>query len=310
MASNEPAWNPAEADVTPVRGRHRLPKQRAMSRSSVLGVATIAAVGVGGVATAQGNSPVPISMPDVKVPDFAELSGIGGGDSAAAENNRDSTPESAVSEVTDAGELLRTRILEQAAQQRAAAETDDRRDAERDAADAAAREAAAKKVREAAAKMAADKKAAEKAAADRKAREAAERKAAANRFVAPTANYSLTASFGQSGANWSADHTGLDFAAPTGTAVVSVGAGEITSAGWAGSYGYRVIVTHADGTETWYCHLSSMVQTSGKVAAGGTIGRVGATGNATGPHLHLEVRPGGGDPVDPAAWLRSKGVTL
>lgn len=309
MASNEPAWNPSEEDIAPIRGRHRLPRQRTISRSSVLGVATIAAVGVGGVATAQDKSPVPISMPDVDVPDLASLPGISG-ESATASEDRDVSTKSAVTEVADAGELLRARILEQAAQQRAEAESADRKDAEKDAASAAAKEAAAKKVRDAAEKKAAEKKAAEKAEAERLAREAAERKASANRFVAPTSNYTITASYGQSGANWSSTHTGLDFAAPTGTAVVSVGAGEITSAGWAGSFGYRVIVTHADGTQTWYCHLSSMVQTSGTVAAGDTIGRVGATGNVTGPHLHLEVHPSGGDPVDPASWLRDKGATI
>ena len=307
MASNEPVWNPSKEDIAPVRGRHRLPKQRSISRSSVLGVATMAAVGVGGVASAQGNSPVPISMPDVDVPDFGGLVGDSGTEAKA-----EAAPtRSAVSDVADAGELLRVRILEQAAQQRAEAESADRKKAEESAAEAA-KKAAAQKVREAAAKKAAEKKAAEKAAAERAAKEEAERKAAAaaSGFTAPTSNYTLTATYGQAGSYWSADHTGLDFAAPAGTPVVSVGPGEIVSAGWAGSYGYRIIVKHADGTETWYCHLSSMVKTSGTVAAGETIGRVGATGNVTGPHLHFEVRPGGGDPIDPAAWLREKGVSI
>lgn len=297
MASNELAWNPSEEDIAPVRGRHRLAKQRSISRSSVLGVATMAAVGVGGVASAQDHPSVPISLPDIDLP------GLDLG-KAPAENT---APTSAVSEVTDAGELLRTRILNQAAQQQAAADATDREDTEADAA-SAAKKAAAERVREAAAKKAAEKKAA--AEAERKAQEEADRKAAAGRFVVPTTNYTITATYGQAGANWSADHTGLDFAAPSGTAVMAVSQGTITSAGWAGSYGYRIIVTHPDGTETWYSHLSSMVKTSGTVAAGETIGRVGATGNVTGPHLHLEVRPGGGDPIDPASWLQSKGVSF
>ncbi|MDX6328005.1 MAG: hypothetical protein QOI83_388, partial [Streptomycetaceae bacterium] len=58
------------------------------------------------------------------------------------------------------------------------------------------------------------------------------------------------------------------------------------------------------------CHQSSMIVTSGKVTTGQTIGRVGATGNVTGPHLHLEVRPGGGAPIDPMPWLRAKGLVV
>ncbi|MFF7725927.1 M23 family metallopeptidase [Streptomyces sp. NPDC008001] len=127
-------------------------------------------------------------------------------------------------------------------------------------------------------------------------------------FTLPVGSYTLTAGFGQAGNMWSAHHTGEDFAAPTGTPVKAVGSGTITQAGWAGAYGYRIVLKLDDGTELWFCHLSSMVVTSGKVAAGQTIGRVGATGNVTGPHLHLEVRPGGGAPIDPLGWLRGRGL--
>ncbi|GAB2582816.1 M23 family metallopeptidase [Streptomyces capparidis] len=307
-SSAVPAWNPTEDDLAPVRGRHRLPKSRTVGRgSTVLGVATMAAMGVGGVATAQGKSPVPISMPD-SLPGITEAPGAG--TSSAADEAAAPSAGTKVAQVANAGELLRTRILAQAEQQQASALDADRATAEKEAAEAAAKEAAARKVREAAAKKAEEKKAAaEKAEAERKAKEAAAREAARNSFVVPTSNYTITASYGQAGDRWSANHTGTDFAAPSGTAVRAAGAGEITSAGWAGAYGYRVIVTHEDGTQTWYCHLSSMVQTSGTVAAGDTIGRVGATGNVTGPHLHFEVHVGG-SPVDPAAWLNSKGVTV
>ncbi|MFC5147611.1 M23 family metallopeptidase [Streptomyces aureoversilis] len=127
-------------------------------------------------------------------------------------------------------------------------------------------------------------------------------------FKLPLASYTLTAGFGQAGNMWSANHTGEDFAAPTGTPVRAVGGGKIVQAGWAGAYGYRIVLRLDDGTELWFCHLSSMVVTSGKVAPGQVIGRVGATGNVTGPHLHLEVRPGGGAPIDPLGWLRSRGL--
>ncbi|MEU1674993.1 peptidoglycan DD-metalloendopeptidase family protein [Streptomyces roseifaciens] len=136
----------------------------------------------------------------------------------------------------------------------------------------------------------------------------AARHSASGGFKLPLASYTLTAGFGQAGNMWSANHTGEDFAAPTGTPVRAVGGGKVVQAGWAGAYGYRIVLRLEDGTELWFCHLSSMVVTSGKVAPGQVIGRVGATGNVTGPHLHLEVRPGGGAPIDPLGWLRSRGL--
>ena len=83
---------------------------------------------------------------------------------------------------------------------------------------------------------------------------------------------------------WSSGHhTGLDFAAPTGTPLKAVHSGTVKSAGWAGSYGYRTVLELDDGTEIWYCHQSSMNVTAGqKVTTGDAIGRVGATGNVTG----------------------------
>ncbi len=70
------------------------------------------------------------------------------------------------------------------------------------------------------------------------------------------------------------------------------------------------MLTLEDGTEIWYCHQSAFnVSVGDTVRAGELIGYVGSTGHVTGPHLHLEVRPGGGDPVDPDAALRQHGVT-
>ena len=132
---------------------------------------------------------------------------------------------------------------------------------------------------------------------------------ALNRWVLPLSGYRLTATFGEYGL-WSSYHTGLDFAAPTGTPIRAVTNGEITSAGSDGAYGNKTVLTLDDGTEIWFCHQTSFtVSTGDKVRAGEVIGYVGSTGNVTGPHLHLEVRPGGGDPVDPDAALRVHGVT-
>jgi murein DD-endopeptidase MepM/ murein hydrolase activator NlpD len=131
----------------------------------------------------------------------------------------------------------------------------------------------------------------------------------ANRWTLPVTSYRLTATFGQSSYLWSTTHTGLDFAAPEGTPIHSVGTGTVTEVGYAGSYGYRTIVTHRDGTEVWYCHQASIgVSTGEAVGRGEVIGLVGSTGNVTGPHLHLEVRPGGGDPDDPYTALAARGA--
>jgi murein DD-endopeptidase MepM/ murein hydrolase activator NlpD len=84
----------------------------------------------------------------------------------------------------------------------------------------------------------------------------------------------------------------------------------VTETGYDGSYGNKTVVTLEDGTELWYCHQTSFLVDVGDVVRGGeAIGTVGSTGNSTGPHLHLEVRPGGGDPVDPFTALLEHGIT-
>ena len=129
------------------------------------------------------------------------------------------------------------------------------------------------------------------------------------RWVLPMTEYRLTGRFGNIGFLWSSSHTGLDFAAPAGTEIRSITGGVVTEAGWAGAYGLRTIVELADGTEIWYCHQSSVaVSVGATVSPGEPIGAVGSTGNVTGPHLHLEVRPGGGDPVDPYEAFVEQGV--
>ncbi|MFE9612414.1 transglycosylase family protein [Streptomyces sp. NPDC006012] len=117
-----------------------------------------------------------------------------------------------------------------------------------------------------------------------------------------------------SGSHWSKGyHTGVDFPVPTGTPVKAVGAGHVVSAGWGGSFGYQVVIRHADGRYTQYAHLSAISVKAGRpVTAGQRIGRSGSTGNSTGPHLHFEVRtgPGFGTDIDPLAYLRAGGVRI
>lgn len=134
-------------------------------------------------------------------------------------------------------------------------------------------------------------------------------KIALNLWHLPLSGYRLTARFGQSSGLWSSTHTGLDFAAPIGTPVMSVTNGTVTSAEYAGAYGNQIIVTTDEGEELWYCHLNEYAASVGDVVrSGDVIGYVGTTGNSTGPHMHLEVRPGAGDPVDPYAALAAHGI--
>lgn len=140
--------------------------------------------------------------------------------------------------------------------------------------------------------------------------EEAEAEARRPKWVLPVQRFRLTAGFGDVSGLWSSSHTGQDFATPYGYPVRAVGDGEIISAGWDGSYGNKLAIRHEDGTVTWYAHLSSFERTSGQVKAGDLVARVGSTGNSTGNHLHLEVRPGGGDPIEPMTWLRRKGIRL
>jgi murein DD-endopeptidase MepM/ murein hydrolase activator NlpD len=89
-------------------------------------------------------------------------------------------------------------------------------------------------------------------------------------------------------------HTGIDYAAPTGTPVWSVGSGTVVFAGWKGGYGKTVEVKHAGGVKTRYGHLSRIsVKTGQGVRQHQTIGAVGSTGYSTGPHLHFEYLVGG-----------------
>lgn len=125
-----------------------------------------------------------------------------------------------------------------------------------------------------------------------------------NQWSLPVSSYSISASFGESSGLWSNGHTGLDFNTASGAPIYAVSNGVITSTGYDGAYGNKTVLTLEDGTEIWFCHQSSFtVEVGDFVRSGELIGYVGSTGNVTGAHLHLEVRPGGGDPVDPYAAL-------
>ncbi|RZI79915.1 MAG: M23 family metallopeptidase, partial [Microbacterium sp.] len=96
---------------------------------------------------------------------------------------------------------------------------------------------------------------------------------AKNLWVLPTEGYHLTARFGQSSGLWSHYHTGLDFAAPTGTPIFAVANGVIVSTGFDGAYGNKTVQRLADGTEIWYCHQNAIgVSPGDTVIQGNQIG--------------------------------------
>ncbi|MGW0666269.1 M23 family metallopeptidase [Streptomyces sp. NPDC002746] len=320
-------WNPTEESIRPVRGKHRVAKQRnGLARSStVLGVGVIAAVGAGGMASAQSKPPVSISLPDAisdKLPEAKSLPGVGALFSGESEAEKTEvataaaplttagiTTTEAEQGTTDAGEALRARILQQAEQQQDSADAEAR----------AAEEKAAEEKAAAEAKKQQDAAEAKVAAAKKKAAEEAKKKAEAVRlaklaasYAIPTSSYTITSTFGEAGSMWSSGyHTGLDFAAPTGTPIKAIHSATVKSAGWSGAYGYRTVLELDDGTELWFCHQSSIgVSVGQQVTTGDTIGRVGATGNVTGPHLHLEVHTPDGTGIDPMPWLRARGLTV
>ena len=106
--------------------------------------------------------------------------------------------------------------------------------------------------------------------------------------------------------NWRA-HNGVDYGAPTGTAVRAVGDGVVVFAGRQGGYGNLVQLQHQHGQSTVYAHLSRIdVREGQRVEQGYRIGAVGATGWATGPHLHFEFRING-QFQDPLTVARASG---
>ncbi|MFI5795156.1 peptidoglycan DD-metalloendopeptidase family protein [Streptomyces sp. NPDC051677] len=114
--------------------------------------------------------------------------------------------------------------------------------------------------------------------------------------------------FGVAGSMWSSGHhTGLDFPAPVGTPVRAVDAGTVVGVGHGGPYGNNIELSHGGGLTSLYAHLSKiLVGLNTKVGRGEHIGDVGATGNVTGPHLHLEARLNG-RAVDPMPYLTGGG---
>ncbi|MEV4118931.1 M23 family metallopeptidase [Micromonospora sp. NPDC049645] len=128
-------------------------------------------------------------------------------------------------------------------------------------------------------------------------------------WVDPMPGAAVTSCYGQ---RWGTLHAGIDLALPSGTPIRAAAAGTVTQAGDASDgYGNSVFIDHGNGYLTHYAHQSRIAVTVGqKVKAGQVIGYEGATGDATGPHLHFEVHQGMWNQIDPAPFMRARGVDL
>jgi murein DD-endopeptidase MepM/ murein hydrolase activator NlpD len=105
-------------------------------------------------------------------------------------------------------------------------------------------------------------------------------------------------------------HTGIDYSAAYGTPIFATASGTVEYAGWRGGYGKLVIIRHPNGYATYYGHCSRLLVKKGTyVKQGETIAEVGRTGDATGPHVHYEVRING-QPVNPTSLKSTKAPSL
>jgi murein DD-endopeptidase MepM/ murein hydrolase activator NlpD len=126
-----------------------------------------------------------------------------------------------------------------------------------------------------------------------------------HRWVRPNGG-PLSSPFGY---RWGRLHAGIDLAGPWGSTIVAATDGCISYAGPMDGYGEVMQIADWDGTETVYGHMSSFIRHFGCVHAGEPIARVGSGGDATGPHLHFEVRVGG-VPVNPVPFLAERGLYI
>ncbi|MCH0542282.1 peptidoglycan DD-metalloendopeptidase family protein [Streptomyces sp. MUM 203J] len=267
---------------TRATGKHRAPSRLSRRSAHAAGVAALATTGVIGTLTS------PAVAADKETP-TGSLEAV---DTAGAAE----VPEGAALTAAVAGHDLAEEVQEQAVVQEQVAAAAERQDqAEREA------------------KRQAEVRFQEARVAKERADREAERKRLQS-FQLPIAGSHVSTAYKAGGALWSSgSHSGVDFHAPYGSAVVSVGMGTVVEAGWGGAYGNNVVIRMHDGSYTQYGHLASVTVAVGQnVAPGQQIGVSGSTGNSTGPHLHFEARTGAdyGSDVDPVSYLRARGVRV
>lgn len=254
-------------------GKHRRPRRVQRTTTRTVGVAALTTTGVIGT----------VSVPALAAEPAPEQTGL--------------------NQIIALGDTVAEQVDAQAIAQQQAAEV------------AAAKQKAQEEARRAAAEKAEQerKAAEEREEAKVRAARAAERERL-NSYVAPISGSYVSTGYKTGGAVWSSgSHTGVDFHAASGTAVLAVGSGTVVEAGWGGAYGNNIVIKMNDGTYTQYGHLSSIAVSVGQtVTPGQQIGLSGATGNVTGAHLHFEARTTAeyGSDIDPVAYLRSHGVNV
>lgn len=128
-----------------------------------------------------------------------------------------------------------------------------------------------------------------------------------------TARYRVSSPYGVPSNGLAGRHTGIDLAVNHGTPVRVVGSGVVVLAAWSGAYGKAVTVRMYDGKYAVYAHLSRIgLRYGSRVHTGEELGRAGSTGQATGPHLHLEIRRHRhyGSDINPVRYLSNRGVRI
>ena len=138
-------------------------------------------------------------------------------------------------------------------------------------------------------------------------RVAADEAARAPQVAAP-AQGTFTSPFGP---RWGTMHNGIDIANDIGTPINAVMDGTVIDSGPASGFGQWIRLRHDDGTITVYGHMETLDVSVGEhVTAGQKIAGMGSRGFSTGSHLHFEVHPGGGGPIDPVPWLAERGISV
>jgi len=128
-------------------------------------------------------------------------------------------------------------------------------------------------------------------------------------WTSPMPGSDVTSCFGM---RWGVPHQGIDFAMAENTPELAAAAGTVFAAGWNYTgYGLSVVIDHGNGIFTHYAHMNrAAVEVGQTVKAGQVIGYEGSTGDSTGPHLHFEVHQGMWNQIDPAPFLKAKGVPI